>query len=281
MTSLLTRRMSDSLPPLQIDAQKVHLWHAFVAEQDLGRHAMPYFDLLSAQEREQHRRFYFEKDRNRYLVTRALVRTVLSRYASVGARDWRFETNAYGRPHIANSNPQASRLRFNTSHTDSLVVLALTADRDIGVDVESTSRTAPLDVADRFFSPREAVALRQLPAQAQALRFWDLWTFKESYIKARSMGLSIPLERFSFYFSDAASVEISFEEGLGDSPSRWDFWQFKPDAEHLVAVCLARTSAEPIEFVCRRFVPSPGVDALASTITRSSKCGDGNPTRVS
>jgi len=258
------------LPPLQnIDSQQVHFWHAFVAEQSVGDHAAGYLDLLTAQEREQHQRFYFDKDRDRYLITRVLVRTALSRYAPIEPRDWSFESNAYGRPRIANKHVLARRLRFNISHTDSLIVLAIAVDRDIGVDVESTARRAPLEVAERFFSQQEATALRRLPASAQAHRFWELWTFKESYIKARGMGLSLSLEKFSFHLDSGTDVQIAFEKSIDDSPSHWDFWQLKPDADHLVALCLARTLAGPVEFTCCKFTPSQAV-TFASTITRCS-----------
>ena len=62
-------------------------------------------------------RFRFEKDRHTSLVTRALVRTVLSRYADVSPGDWRFVANEYGSPEI--DEPSEERcLRFNLSHTE-------------------------------------------------------------------------------------------------------------------------------------------------------------------
>ncbi len=247
---------------------QVHLWHAFVPQRDDALNTRQ-LGLLTAPERERLQRFHFEKDRHRYLITRALVRTVLSRYAPIAPADWAFETGPQGRPQITNPHPLAQELCFNLSHSDGLVVLAVTSGREVGVDTESTARQAPLEVADRYFSRREAQALRALPASAQAHRFWELWTFKESYIKARGMGLTLPLDQFSLELETSARAGVSFEAGIADAPARWHFWQLRPDAEHLVAVCLESTSAaEPTEFICRTAAPLKGEAPLAFTVTR-------------
>jgi 4'-phosphopantetheinyl transferase len=233
---------------------QIHLWCAFLP---MACHGLDrqHLDLLNGPELQQHARFVFEKDRHRYLVTRALVRTVLSRYAPIAPKDWLFKPNAYGRPEIANANPAARQLRFNVSHTDGLVVVAVTTGRDIGIDTESMARTAPLGVAKSFFSPREAHMLWALPSAEQPRRFWELWTFKESYIKARGMGLSLPLNRFSFELEDASTATATFDPSLGDDPSRWSFWQILLDTHHLLAICLERRPGEPTEFVCRQIRP--------------------------
>lgn len=248
-------------------AHQVHLWHAFIPQQDDVLNARQ-LGLLTAPERARLQRFHFAKDQHRYLITRALVRTVLSRYAPIAPADWAFEPGPHGRPHITNPHPLAQELRFNLSHSDGLVVLAVTAGREVGVDTESTARSAPLEVADRYFSGFEATALRALPASAQAHRFWELWTFKESYIKARGMGLSLPLDQFSFDLGTEARAGITFDTGIHDYPARWRFWQLRPDAEHLVALCLESTPAEPTEFICRSVMPFQHDAPLAVTLTR-------------
>ena len=154
---------------LQIDAHQVHLWHLYVPEQDdpADHHAVNHalMALLTPEEREKHGRFHFARDRRRYLMTRGLIRSLLSRYVpQVAPADWRFENNEYGRPRIADAPAQARHIRFNISHSASLVVTAVAAEREVGVDVEHTTRNAPLEIAGHFFSPKEAQALQQLPA---------------------------------------------------------------------------------------------------------------------
>ena len=157
---------------------EAHLWTARPGEIRDPELLLGYDALLTADERERVSRFRFEKDRHTSLVTRALVRTVLSRYAAVSPGDWRFVANEYGRPEIQEPREERS-LRFNLSHTEGLVVCLVSRDREVGVDVEDRTRGGDLlDVADRFFSPFEVKALRALPHEEQMNRFFLYWTLK-------------------------------------------------------------------------------------------------------
>ena len=76
------------------------------------------------------------------------------------------------------------------------------------------ARPVSTAIANRFFSPTEAAALSGVPEHRRQERFFEYWTFKESYIKARGMGLSIPLDRFSFHYSDERAVRIAIDPVL-------------------------------------------------------------------
>ena len=173
----------------------VHLWQTDVlaaSDRDL---LSSYERLLSKEESARHRRFLRERDRDLFLVAHALVRTTLSRYCPVSPGAWEFEMGERGRPEIA--GPVDAGLRFNLSHTPGRAVCAVARDRDVGVDVERLSRvTQPLLIADRFFAPAEIAALRASHESQRRQRFFELWTLKESYIKARGLGLAIPLDQF-------------------------------------------------------------------------------------
>ena len=174
---------------LAIDSRQIQLWlvaHDQVRDPALLRE---YEALLAGEERQRRASFRFERDRHRYLVTRALARVVLSKYAAIAPQEWRFEANPYGRPTVANKNARAGRIAFNLSHTSGLSVLGVTRDGAIGVDVESAGvQHAAVEIVDRFFAPEEVAALRELPSAEQRARFVEYWTLKESYIKARGMG---------------------------------------------------------------------------------------------
>ncbi|MGN6152451.1 MAG: 4'-phosphopantetheinyl transferase family protein, partial [Lysobacteraceae bacterium] len=137
--------------------------------------------LLAEDELAREARFHFDDDRLCYLVTRALVRTVLSRYAPLPPTDWRFADNGHGRPHIAPEIvarcPEAADLRFNVSHTSGLIVLGVTRGRELGVDVEHVGdRKGPLEVVDRYFAPVEVEALQQQPEPLRHDRVFESWT---------------------------------------------------------------------------------------------------------
>jgi len=247
---------ADSTGLLSLAAGDIHLWLAY--QDEIGGEALlaRYRAMMSEPEREQERRFHFARDRHRYLVTRALVRTVLSRYAPVAHRDWHFATNDYGRPQIANVLPRHADLSFNLSHTQGLIVLGVTRACTLGVDVEHLrARSVSIEIADRFFAPEEVSALALVPAHRQQDRFFEYWTFKESYIKARGMGLSLPLDRFSFHYPHENAVGIAIHSDLGDDPARWRFWQFKPTEQHLVAVCAERGVSQAQQISVNKVVP--------------------------
>lgn len=241
---------------LALDPAKVDLWFTFYDDIRDERLLADYRGLLNEGELAQEKRFYFAKDQHRYLVTRALVRTVLSRYAPVAPADWIFSKTAHGRPEIANDDDIARTLSFNLSHTQGLIVLAVSSGQELGVDTENLRRREiSIDVADRFFSPAEVRELHRVPVAAQHERFFHYWTLKESYIKARGLGLSLPLDQFGFFFPRDAEVGIRMDAQLDDVASRWRFWQLRPAQDYLAALCVERTRPTAPQLVMRRIVP--------------------------
>lgn len=225
----------------QIDSSQIHLWLARLGEITDARRLNECRLLLSEDEREKQARFHFERDRHRYLVTRAMVRTVLSEYVDVPAKDWRYAANDYGKPSIAPELTSARGIEFNVSHTDGLVVLGVTRERAIGVDVENVrSRQVDIGIADRYFAPPEVAALRALPRERQQRGFLEFWTLKESYIKARGMGLSIPLDRFWFELSTGLPVQFVIDAALIDRADRWQIRQLDTGSDYVAAICAER-----------------------------------------
>ena len=215
-----------------------------------------YETLLSDEERERRGGYLFEIDQRRYLVARALLRTVLSRYAPIEPRDWVFAANEYGRPAIAQPIGQTARLRFNISHTRRLILLGVTADRQLGVDIEDWhARQAPLAIADHFFALQEVRDLRALPHVEQHRRFFEYWTLKESYIKARGKGLAIPLDRFSFRFPSPTSISLAVNPDLNDQARCWRFWQFEPMPGSVAAVCAERPGTGVPRLLLKQIIP--------------------------
>jgi 4'-phosphopantetheinyl transferase len=259
-------------PCIELGPLDLHLWLTFYDELGGDQLRTAYRALLNDAENEQESRFYFEKDRWRYVVTRALVRTVLSRYAPVAPKDWIFLINKYGRPEIANTQGMEIGLVFNISHTDSLIVLGVTKHRALGVDVENVyRREISVEIAERFFARDEVAELARVPPHRRQDRFFEYWTFKESYIKARGMGLSLSLDKFSFYFTDDRFVKIAIHPELADDAARWHFWQFRPRREYLVAVCAERIDTRALHFVIRKLVPARSEEFLVTEILRTSE----------
>lgn len=201
----------------------VHVYLSTVAERGadgLRRDAQ----LLSPQEQLIAQRFVFDKDRHLYCMAHALLRRVLARHTQLDPDAIWFEQGPHGKPELSRAHhPLLTQLRFNLSHSQDVAACAVTSCFDVGIDVEDPQRGAPLDVADRFFSPSEVRELRSLPSESQPDRFFEYWTLKESYIKAKGLGLALPLDGFSFSLSTQQPIAISFTHAIADTPSDWHF----------------------------------------------------------
>ena len=199
--------------------------------------------LLSPDEQGRYARFRVAVARHEYLVAHALVRLVLSHYVDVDPRAWVFAPSEHGRPEIV-APPEGSPLRFNLSHTDGLIACAVALGTPIGVDVEHVGRAGDLvRIAERFFSPLEVAALHALETTAQHRRFLAFWTLKESYVKARGLGLSLPLDDFAFLLDDERAIGVRFGPRMADDPRMWRFALLAPTPAHVLALTL-RNSAE-------------------------------------
>lgn len=207
-----------------------------------GLRASPYLSqyhvLLSEEEDQRRKRFHFERDRHLYLVSHALCRLALASLGQVSAASLQFVANEHGRPEIA--RPAAlQRLRFNLSHTHGMAALALAWDCDIGVDVEDCQRPGVgVDIAKAYFSPAEVVYLAGTPPDETRETFFTFWTLKEAYIKARGMGLALPLDKFSFSLAGEEQPTITCEPELQDRPEEWHFRTWKATSRHALALAV-------------------------------------------
>ncbi|HAA58637.1 MAG TPA: 4-phosphopantetheinyl transferase [Myxococcales bacterium] len=232
----------------------VHLYIIQPSQHTDPKEVQGYLSLLSEQERERHQRYKFDKHKHQFVLTRALIRRTLSSYMDLSPKDWRFDQNEYGRPEIAESLGLPP-LRFNVSHTDGYIVCALTKELDIGVDVEGTLRVKePMSIADRFFSPHEIQCLHDLPEEQRRHRFFQYWTLGEAYIKAKGMGLALPLAQFTFHLS-TPPITISFGPEIDDNPSDWQFEQLAISDAHLLAIALKRGGRKNLPIIYHTTFP--------------------------
>jgi 4'-phosphopantetheinyl transferase len=241
---------------MSLESGEAHIWYAWTAACDTLALRDYYFSLLTDEERARHEAFAFDSLKLEYLVTRALCRTVLSAYAGVPPTSWRFIANAYGRPEISEPALPA-RLHFSLSNARSLVALVVTGEGDAGIDVEDMAyRGDTLSIAHHYFSLAELRDLHALPRKRQLLRFFELWTLKESYIKARGMGLAIPLDQFSFHLQ-TMPIRIAFDPRLADTAADWQFQLYRPGRTHLMAVAVRHPPQAKLSVRVREVIPGP------------------------
>ena len=217
--------------PLQSSTTQVHL-HLLQPDGTNGSH----YATLNAAEQSQAQRFMFSKDQVLYAAAHHFVRTTLSRYADLDPAAWLFDKNTYGKPHIA--NPGYAELQYNLSHTHGMVAIAVIRQRAIGVDTE---QARPLDdiasLSRSVFATPERADVLACTGTAQQQRFFTYWTLKEAYIKARGMGLSIPLQQFHFIAGTPPLWHLTCDPSLNDNGAAWYCRAFRV-TEHYHVACV-------------------------------------------
>lgn len=177
---------------------------------------------------------------NRFVFTRALERAALSHCSGVPQAAWMFERSTGAKPRAR--RPLAN-WRFSTSSTATCVACAVSWEREVGVDVEHTA--GGIDVAamvERHFSPGERRRWSALGTEAQRTQFFQLWTLKEAYAKARGLGLALALDATEF-----SIVAGSVTERLGAS----DF-AFRVHARHSIVMAIAVEASTSVRV---KFIP--------------------------
>lgn len=199
----------------------------FWTDLDVATRALPHWQaLLDSHETARAARFRFERDRNRYIASHGILRALLGRYLDRAPAALRFDIGSHGKPALGNSD-----LRFNLSHSHHLALFAISRDLTVGCDIEfHDARFLAESIPEHFFSPPEVAEFRALPASDRLAAFFAGWTRKEAYIKARGLGLSLPLD--SFDVSLAPGAQPALHRGCDG----WSARAFEPAPQCSAAV---------------------------------------------
>ena len=200
--------------------------------------------MLSGDEQARAARFRSDTHRQRFIVGRAAQRTVLGAYAGIAPDALAFRYSAHGKPSIESSGEHARRIRFNTSNSGDLAVCAVTAGREIGVDVEVDRAVSDaLTLARRFFSPSEYSALVALPPDMMQHAFVTCWTRKEAFIKAVGLGVSMPLGDFDVSFRPDEPAALLATRPDPAAASRWRMHAVDAGAGYVCALVVEGPTA--------------------------------------
>jgi len=188
-------------------------------------------DILSIEERLRAEQFYFAADKARFIVGRSALRHIIAAYLNIPAREIQFNYAQNGKPELT-----PPRLHFNLSHAHQCILIAISPDSPVGIDVEYFKHDLDfLAIADEFCSKAEYEKLLTTPDEEKYLAFFRCWTRKEAIIKAQGQGLSFPLKQLEVSFLPQEKVEIlSFE----DNPSfhSWKLEELNPRENYIAAI---------------------------------------------
>ena len=168
----------------------------------------------------------------------ALELTILARYLGTDPAALRFAYGARGKPALAPGNA-APAVRFNFANSDGRALCAVTLGREIGVDLERIRPESATDaVAEDFFSRAEVATLRALDAEHRTRAFFDCWTRKEAYIKARGDGLWLPLDRFEVSLAPGEPAALLATHDDPAEAARWPLRELHPGPGYAAALAV-------------------------------------------
>jgi len=193
---IVSRPLSISDPEFRIEEtlflppDEVHVWQ--IELNALAEAEARWRSVLSGDEKARADRFRFQRDRQRFSSTRAMLRIILGAYVGTDPETLVFQYSEKGKPGL-----DSSGMEFNVSHSGNIGLLAFSRERQVGIDVEEIRQNLdPEKIARRFFSEHEQSQLAALCLPERFAGFFRCWTRKEAYIKARGEGLSLPLDTF-------------------------------------------------------------------------------------
>ena len=227
-----------SPPPqtVRLTQEDVHLWRALL---DLAPGGVENLrQTLSPDELSRAARFLAPAAQARFIVTRAILRDVLGRYAGRRPAELEFGFRPGGKPFLS-SGSGAAGLEFNLSHSHGMALYGVTLGRQVGVDVELVRSNLDHErIAKRFFSAAEAAGLQDVPPELRAESFFRCWTRKEAYIKARGEGLAIPLASFDVSVAPGEPPALLSVRDLPSEVGRWTFLPLPPMAGYATALAV-------------------------------------------
>jgi 4'-phosphopantetheinyl transferase len=228
-----------SAPPRQlaVSTNAVDVWRALLDQPEEIVESLA--QLLSADEQARANRFHFEIHRRHFVVARACLRKLLARYVGVEPQAIRFTYTTYGKPELASTSERAAQVNFNLAHSGGLAVYAFTGIGEIGVDLEDIRPEFTGDeIARRFFSATEVACLDQLPVDERALAFFNCWTRKEAFIKAKGMGLSLALDQFDVTLAPDTEPALLSTKWDESEAGRWSLRALDPGVGYVGAIAV-------------------------------------------
>jgi 4'-phosphopantetheinyl transferase len=217
---------------MNLDEKTVDVWWGSVST--LATALARWEGVLSAEERARAARYHFEKDRRRSIVSRGVLRHLLSGYVGVAPAALRFAVSRYGKLSL-----EPSAVWFNVSHSADSIIYAITTIGPVGIDIEQVRPLSDRElVAHRVFSPREWASYDTTPEPLRDQQFFHGWTRKEAFIKAIGEGLSHPLDAFDVALTSGAPAQLLAINGDRAAAAAWTLQDIAVEPPYVAALAL-------------------------------------------
>jgi 4'-phosphopantetheinyl transferase len=194
--------------------------------------------LLAGNERKRAERFHFERDRNRFVVRRGILRILAGCYTGVEPESLRFIYEKNGKPSLADGHGQ-EEISFNLSHSEGVAIYAFSGSHELGVDIERMRNITDMaKLVERFFSAREKADWRALPESQRKAAFFHGWTRKEAFVKASGDGLAYPLDGFDVTLAPDGPARLLRIAGKAGEATRWSLQDVRSNSGFAAALAV-------------------------------------------
>ncbi len=219
-------------PELNLSHNSIHIWKAILDQPEPIIQKIEH--ILSADELVRAKKFYFQRDSERFIISRGILRLILGVYTNRNPVDLIFQYGTHGKPYLE------QEICFNMSHSGGLAVYAFTRNVQVGIDVEHIRQMPDAEeIIARFFSSYENSVFRGLPEDQKQEAFFRCWTLKEAYIKAIGDGLAHPLDQFSVSYAPGEPARL-----LDSAEARWLLKDFIPASGYIAAIALEKNGKD-------------------------------------
>jgi 4'-phosphopantetheinyl transferase len=228
---------SPRLRATQLAVDEIHIWRV-----DLPRMVNQLDALvptLTEAEKSRAGQFYFENDQRSYLLQRGLLRQILAGYLGIRPQEVAFQYSSGGQPRLVDTTP-----KFSLAHSGDLMLIAITHDTQIGIDVEMERILSDTDmtrIVCRRFSPEERHEYFALPAGDHMRAFYCGWTRKEAFLKAIGQGLAFGLDQVTVTLDPNQPAQLLALHGRSLPASRWSLYPLAPRPGYIGALAASGT----------------------------------------
>jgi 4'-phosphopantetheinyl transferase len=196
---------------------------------------------LSTDEEIRANRYKFEHLKNRFIVTRNILRILLGKYLKLHPKEIIFNYNQKGKPTL-DKNCNYLNLEFNISHSENFALYGFVLNRKIGVDLEKIRPIKELDkIAHRFFSLSEYKLITNSKNPEKQQIFFKMWTAKEAYLKAIGTGISEGLDSIEI---DNLHLKIN-QQNLNN----WQLYNLETEINYQASLVIESSTKLPLNLI--------------------------------
>ena len=171
--------------------------------------------------------FKYASDQQRSLIADLMVRLFYVESLGLTLQDIEYEYGQHDKPVLKGVENEY----FNISHSGRHIVVAF-SDENVGLDVEAIKKDRR-KIAQRFFTASEIEDMDTIGEDEEQIRyFYQLWTLKESYMKAIGDGMTMSLSSFAFHQKDS-KFQLRFSKYYKD----WQFYSRLWEGDAYLSIC--------------------------------------------